>query len=79
VITLVRTKIKYSELRRICLADIRQWPGCETVAGLQLVRNASPSGFSLTITLYGLADKKTADRAKGFVERVTRRQYQLVE
>jgi hypothetical protein len=49
------------------------------VASLQLVRNASPSGFSLTITLYGLADKKTADRAKGFVERVNRRQYQLVE
>ena len=50
-----------------------------TVAGLQLVRNASPSGFSINITLYGLADKKTADRAKVYVERVNQRQYRLTE
>ena len=75
----VRTKINYSELRKLCLDQSRQWPGCETVAGLQLFRDASVSGFSITITLYGLADKKTADRANGFVERVNRRQYQLVE
>jgi hypothetical protein len=79
VITLVRTKITYSELRRICLAEIRQWPGCETVAGLRLLRNASPSGFSITITLYGVADKKTADRAEACVERVNGRRYQLSE
>jgi hypothetical protein len=78
VITLVRTKINYPELRRICLTEIRQWLGCETVGGLRLIRHASPSGFSINITLYGLADKKTADRAKVFVERVNRRQYRLV-
>ena len=79
MIKLVRTKINYTELRKRCLEEIRQWPGCETVAGLQLVRNASPSGFSINITLYGLADKKTADRAKVYVERVNQRLYRLTE
>ena len=77
MVNLVRTKISYSHLRKVCLDEIRQWPGCETVAGLQLVRDNTPSGFSLNITLYGQADRKTADRAKLYVERTNRRRYRL--
>jgi hypothetical protein len=42
---------------------VRQWPGCETLGGIQIIRNNRPTGSSVRVTLYGKADEKTADRA----------------
>ncbi len=71
--------ISYGALRKECLQEIRQWPGCQTVTGIQIVRNNSPSGFSIRVTLYGKADQKIADRAMNCVQREKRRQYHLIE
>lgn len=79
MVNLARTKIGYSDLRKLCLEEIRQWPGCETVAGIQLVRDNTPWGFSIKITLYGQTNKKLADRAKSFVQRANQRRYRLSE
>jgi hypothetical protein len=61
------------------LDAIRQWPGCETVAGIQLVRTNSPSGFSVKITLYGKSEATKADKAAAFVERAMGRQFHLTD
>jgi hypothetical protein len=71
--------LSYEALRRECLEAVRQWPGCETVAGIQIVRDNRPWSFSVRITLYGNAEVKTADRAMVCVEREKRRQFHLVE
>jgi hypothetical protein len=51
--------MSYGALRKECLEAVRQWPGCETVSGIQIIRENSPGGFSLRVTLFGKADKKT--------------------
>jgi hypothetical protein len=76
---LKQTTVSYGVLRKHCLDAIRKWPGCEAVAAVQLVRTTnSPSGFSLKITLYGQADKKSADKAVAFVERQLGREFKFV-
>ena len=72
-----RTLVAYDTLRRECLEAIKQWPGCETISGIQLIRDNSPAGFSARITLYGRADKKMADRAMIYVQREKRRHFRL--
>jgi hypothetical protein len=71
--------LNYGALRKECLAAVRQWPGCETVAGIQIVRNNGPGGFSVRITLYGKADARLADRAMTCVQREKRRHFHLTE
>ena len=71
--------ISYGALRKECLQEVRLWPGCQTVAGIQIVRDNSPSGFSIRVTLYGRAEQKIADRAMNCVQREKRRQYHLIE
>jgi hypothetical protein len=71
--------VSYGTLRKDCLEAIRQWPGCETVSGIQNIRNNGPAGFSVRVTLYGDADKKRADRAMICVEREKRRHFHLLE
>ena len=61
--------LSYGALRKECLEAVRLWPGCETVAGIQIIRNNTPAGFSVRVTLYGKADKKIADRAIICVQR----------
>ena len=58
---------------------IRQSPGCETVSGIQIIRDNSPAGFSVRVTLYGEADRKIADRAIICVQREKRRHFHLTE
>jgi hypothetical protein len=70
--------LNYSSLRMRCLDAVRQWPGCETVSGIRIVR-LNNGGFSVHITLYGHAGKRRADRAIGAVEREMRRQFHLSE
>jgi hypothetical protein len=76
---LKRTIVSYGVLRKQCLDAIRHWPGCETVAGIQLVRANSPSGFSLKVTLYGNAETRRADKAAAFVERQMGREFYLAD
>jgi len=71
--------MSYGALRKECLEAVRQWPGCETVSGIQVIRNNTPGGFSVRVTLYGKADHKTADRAIAFVQREKRRLFHLTE
>ena len=71
--------VSYGALREQCLEAIRQWPGCETVSGIQIIRSNRRSGFSVRITLYGEADQSIADRAMMYVEREKRRRFHLLE
>lgn len=70
--------ISYVALRKECLDAIKQWPGCETVAGIQLVRQNN-GDFLVRITLYGEANEKVADRASRAVQREMRRRFHLTE
>jgi len=70
----------WNELRgssKECLEAVRQRPGCETVGGIQIIRENTPGGFSVRGTLYGKADKKIADRAINCVQREKRRHFHL--
>ena len=71
--------LSYGALRKECMEAVRQWPGCETVGGIQIIRNNKPGGFSVRVTLYGKADKKIADRAIICVQREKRRHFHLTE
>jgi hypothetical protein len=71
--------LSYAALRKECLEAVRQWPGCETVAGIQIVRDNTPAGFSVLVTLYGSADEKIADRAIKCVQREKQRHFHLTE
>jgi hypothetical protein len=71
--------VSYGALRKECLEAIRQWPGCETVSGIQIIRDNTPSGFSVRVTLYGEADERIADRATACVQREKRRHFHLTE
>jgi hypothetical protein len=71
--------VNYGDLRKDCLEAIRQWPGCGTVGGIQIIRDNGPAGFSVRVTLYGEADQRTADRAMIYIEREKRRHFHLTE
>ncbi len=69
--------LSYSALRKECLDAVRQWPGCETIGGIYILREKTPGYFSVKVTLYGQADRKIADRAIHCVEREKRRHFHL--
>lgn len=71
--------VSYGDLRKQCLEAIKQWPGCQTVSGIQIIRDNSAAGFSVRVTLYGDADQKIADRAMIYIEREKRRHFHLTE
>ena len=71
--------VSYGDLRKQCLEAVRQWPGCETISGIQIIRDNSPAGFSVRVTLYGEANQKTADRAMLSVQREKRLHFHLTE
>jgi len=50
--------LSYGALRKECLDAVRQWPGCDSVAGIQSIRENTPDGFSVRVTFYGNADEK---------------------
>jgi hypothetical protein len=43
--------LNYGALRNECLEAVRQWPGCETIAGIQIIRENSPGGFSVRVDI----------------------------
>jgi len=69
--------LSYGALRKECLEAVRQWPGCETIGAIQIVRDKTPGGFTVRVTLYGKADKRIADRAINCVQREKRRLFHL--
>ena len=71
--------LSYGALRKECLEALWQWPGCETVGGIQIIRDRPPRAFSVRVTLYGKADKRLADRALNCVQREKRRQFHLID
>ena len=73
-----KSLMSYAKLRKECLGAIKQWPGCETVSGIQLVRENN-GHFSIRITLYGSAIEKIANRAARAVQREMRRRFHLTE
>jgi len=75
----VTVGLSYGALRKECLEAVRQWPGCETVGAIHIIRDKIPGGFSVRVTLYGKADKKIADRAINCVQREKRRHFHLID
>ena len=71
--------LSYGALRKECLEAVRQWPGCETVGGIQIIRSNKRGDFSVRVTLYGKADKKIADRAIIYIQREKRRHFHLID
>jgi hypothetical protein len=71
--------IDYVALRKECLGAVRHWPGCESIAAIQIIRGRRTGSFSVRITLYGTADMKKADRAMACVQREKRRQFHLMD
>jgi hypothetical protein len=71
--------LSYEALRKECIEAVRQWPGCETIGAIRIIREKAPGGFSVQITMYGRAHKRTADRAIGCVQREKRRHFHLVD
>ena len=71
--------LDYTALRKECLETVRQWPGCESIAGIQILRGKRTGSFSVKITLYGNANVKTANRAIVCVQREKQRQFHLIE
>ena len=45
----------------------------------QIIRDNSPAGFSVRVTLYGTADQRIADRAMVCAQREKRRHFHLTE
>jgi hypothetical protein len=70
--------VTYNDLRRMCLEAVRQWPGCESITGIQIIRGASWK-FAVRVTLYGTSEKRVADRAIRCVEREMSRHFHLLE
>ena len=74
----VTSGLSYAALRKECLDAVRQWPGCETIGGIQIIRHNN-RGFSVRVTLYGKAQRRLADRAMNAVQREMRRCFHLID
>ncbi|KJC59378.1 hypothetical protein UP10_17830 [Bradyrhizobium sp. LTSPM299] len=72
------TGLTYADLRKECLQAVRQWPGCETISGIQIIRQNDGS-FSVKVTLYGASPRRLADRAMKVVQREMRHRFHLIE
>lgn len=70
------TAIERKELARICLEQIRLWPGCEAVVSVGVL-SMPPGRFTLRVTEYGTAPTKLADRALRAIEREKLREFHL--
>lgn len=68
--------IDRAELARVCLQEIRQWPGCEGVVSIGVL--AAPSDrFTLRVIEYGMVQTKRADRALRAIERLKLQEFHL--
>jgi hypothetical protein len=70
--------MSYAALRKECLNAIRQWPGCETVGGIMIVR-MNNGRFLVRVTLFGRTDERIGHRASAAVQREMQRRFRLAE
>ncbi len=68
--------ITREDLTRDCLRELRLWPGCEAVEGVAVLMN-DDGKFTVHVAVYGLATKKTADRALKCIQREKARHFHL--
>jgi hypothetical protein len=70
------TAIRREDLTRDCLRELRLWPGCETVRGIAVLAHERGK-FTVHVIEYGLAKKKSADRALRCIQREKSRHFHL--
>jgi hypothetical protein len=70
------TGITREDLARECLRELRLWPGCETVDAVAVLMNDNGK-FTVHVSEYRLANKKTADLALGCIQREKARRFHL--
>jgi hypothetical protein len=68
--------IARADLARVCLQEMRLWPGCETVGSVEVLGD-SRGRFSVHVIDYGCAKKRIADRALRCIQREKSRRLQL--
>ena len=68
--------ISRADLTPDCLQQIRLWPGCEIVEGLDVLGDLR-GGFSLHVINYGAAKQKLAERAIRCIQREKLGRYHL--
>lgn len=68
--------IARTELARICLDEIRLWPGCESVVSVGVL-SAPSDRFMLRVIEYGAAPIKRANQALRAIERMKLREFHL--
>ena len=61
-------------LARICLEEIRLWPGCEGVVSVGVLAEP-PNRFVIRVIDYGTASVRLADQAIRTIERTKRRDF----
>jgi hypothetical protein len=70
------TPISRADLIRDCLNELRLWPGCEGVLGVGVF--IEQTKFVVRVLDYGVANKRTADRATRCIEREKQRRYHVL-
>ena len=76
-----KTLLSLPDLRYRALAEIRKQPGCHNVQGIAINRvtdERTENNWSLCVLSAGAADANTAARAALHVQRVLRRDYDLM-
>src|ERR1700675_3423971 len=55
--------LSYGALRKECLEAVRQWPGCDTISGIQIIRDNTRAGFSarVTCTVRPISNRRSSD------------------
>lgn len=69
--------IDADRLKSDCLRAVKQWPGCETVSEVVVIRGVR-GRFNLAVVNYGVAQKKFADRAVRAFQNEVRRHHHLI-
>ena len=78
---MVKALLSMPDLRQRELAEIRQQPGCHNVQDIAINRvtdEHAENNWSLCVVSAGAADANTAARTALYVQRVLRRDYDLI-
>ena len=78
---MAKTLISIQALRWRALEEIRQQPGCSSVASIAINRvtdDRAKSNWSMCVVSAGAADANTAARAALYVQHALRRDYDLM-
>jgi hypothetical protein len=78
---MAKTLISIQALRHWALEEIRQQPGCSSVASIAINRvtdDRAKSNWSMCVVSAGAADANTAARAALYVQHALRQDYDLM-